>query len=90
VALTQTASAFPFFLLALPAGALGDILDRRETDTDDGSMDVFCGGSAPCSDGAAFNYALGAALLTLALSIGDALEAPTWRAVLPEVCRKKD
>src|ERR1700746_4046367 len=24
-------------------------------------------------------------LLTLALSIGDALEAPTWRAVLPEV-----
>jgi len=23
--------------------------------------------------------------LTLALSIGDALEAPTWRAVLPEV-----
>jgi len=24
-------------------------------------------------------------LLTLALSIGDAIEAPTWRAVLPEV-----
>jgi hypothetical protein len=24
-------------------------------------------------------------LLTLALSIGDALEAPTWRAVLPEL-----
>src|SRR5580704_974413 len=30
VALTQTASALPFFLLALPAGALGDILDRRK------------------------------------------------------------
>jgi MFS family permease len=30
VALTQTASAVPFFLLALPAGALGDILDRRK------------------------------------------------------------
>jgi len=30
VALTQTASAFPFFLLALPAGALGDIFDRRK------------------------------------------------------------
>src|SRR5258708_8344387 len=48
-------------------------------------MDVFCGGSARCSDGAAFNYAMGVLLLTLALSIGDALEAPTWRAVLPEV-----
>src|ERR1700734_2741293 len=30
VALTQTASAFPFFLLALPAGAPGDIFDRRK------------------------------------------------------------
>ena len=30
VALTQTASALPFFLFALPAGALGDIFDRRK------------------------------------------------------------
>src|SRR3979409_340979 len=30
VALTQTASTLPFFLLALPAGALGDIIDRRK------------------------------------------------------------
>src|ERR1700686_5529302 len=29
VALTQTASALPFFILALPAGAVGDIVDRR-------------------------------------------------------------
>jgi MFS family permease len=29
VALIQTASALPFFLFALPAGALGDIVDRR-------------------------------------------------------------
>src|SRR5882672_4951000 len=30
VALTQTASALPFFVLALPAGAVGDIVDRRK------------------------------------------------------------
>jgi hypothetical protein len=30
VALTQTASALPFFVLALPAGALGDIVDPRK------------------------------------------------------------
>src|SRR3984885_3022575 len=30
VALTQTASALPFFVLALPAGSVGDILDRRK------------------------------------------------------------
>src|SRR6202049_4431869 len=29
VALTQTASALPFFVFALPAGAIGDIVDRR-------------------------------------------------------------
>lgn len=29
IALIQTASSLPFFLLALPAGALGDIVDRR-------------------------------------------------------------
>src|SRR5947209_19819162 len=29
VALTQTASALPFFIFALPAGAIGDIVDRR-------------------------------------------------------------
>src|SRR5713226_10000576 len=30
VALTQTASTLPFFILALPAGAIGDIVDRRK------------------------------------------------------------
>lgn len=30
VALTQTVSALPFFLLVLPAVAIGDIVDRRK------------------------------------------------------------
>ncbi len=30
VALTQTASSLPFFIFALPAGAIGDIVDRRK------------------------------------------------------------
>ena len=30
VALTQTASALPFFVFALPVGAIGDIVDRRK------------------------------------------------------------
>src|ERR1700726_1825291 len=30
VALTQSASSLPFFILALPAGAIGDIVDRRK------------------------------------------------------------
>jgi MFS family permease len=30
IALIQTATALPFFLLALPAGSIGDIFDRRK------------------------------------------------------------
>src|SRR6266436_7242293 len=30
VALVQTAATLPFFLFALPAGAIGDIVDRRK------------------------------------------------------------
>src|SRR6202163_2957812 len=30
VALTQTASSLPFFIFALPAGAIGDIVNRRK------------------------------------------------------------
>src|ERR1700682_1729270 len=30
VALAQTASSLPFFVFALPAGAVGDIVDRRK------------------------------------------------------------
>lgn len=30
VTLTQTASALPSFVLALPAGAIGDVVDRRK------------------------------------------------------------
>src|SRR6201987_580070 len=85
VALTQTASAFPFFLLALPAGALGDIFDRRKLIlmTEVWMFSVAVVLAILTVLHLITPWAL--LLLTLALSIGDALEAPTWRAVLPEV-----
>ena len=85
VALTQTASAFPFFLLALPAGALGDIFDRRKLilTTEVWMFSVAVVLAVLTALHLITPWAL--LLLTLALSIGDALEAPTWRAVLPEL-----
>src|SRR6267378_8648678 len=85
VALTQTASAFPFFLLALPAGALGDIFDRRKLIlmTEIWMLSVAVVLAVLTTLHLITPWAL--LLLTLALSIGDAIEAPTWRAVLPEV-----
>src|SRR5580693_10318798 len=85
VALTQTASAFPFFLLALPAGALGDIFDRRKLIL---ATEIWMFSVAVVLAVLAVLHLITPwvlLLLTLALAIGDALEAPTWRAVLPEV-----
>src|SRR5258707_12302905 len=90
VALTQTASALPFFLLALPAGAIGDIVDRRKlilfTETWMVAVAVLL--AALTLSGAISPLLL--LLLTFALSAGDAFETPTWRAVLPELVSKED
>ena len=90
VALTQTASSLPFFLLALPAGSLGDIVDRRKlvlfTET---WMAVVAIAIAALTIGGLMSPWL-LLVLTFALSAGDAFEAPTWRAILPELVQKED
>src|SRR5262250_2917337 len=82
VALTQTASTLPFFLFALPAGSIGDIADRRK-------LILFCEAWMVVvalllviltATGAITPWLL--LTLTFALSAGDALETPTWRAIL--------
>jgi MFS family permease len=90
VALTQTASALPFFILALPAGAIGDIVDRRKvilrTET---WMVVVAAVLAAMTIAGKMSPVL-LLVLTFALSAGDAFETPTWRAVLPELVSKED
>src|SRR5271170_3870130 len=80
IALIQTASALPFFLLALPAGSIGDIVDRRKlilfTETWMFAIAMLL--AVATLSGAMTPWLL--LLLTLALSLGDAIEAPTWRA----------
>jgi len=90
IALTQTASALPFFLFALPAGALGDIVDRRKlilcTEIWMACMGVVL--AAFVIMGVISPWLLLA--LTFAISAGDAFESPSWRAVLPELVAKED
>jgi len=90
IALTQTASTLPFFLFALPAGAIGDIVDRR-------ALILYTEAWMLCVATAIAVATIGGLMtpwlllaLTFALSAGDALESPTWRAVLPELVRKED
>src|SRR5260221_589885 len=90
VALTQTASTLPFFLLALPAGAIGDIVDRRKLIlyTEAWMVGVAIALAAATLTGVMTPWLL--LVLTFALSAGDAVETPTWRAVLPELVPKED
>jgi MFS family permease len=90
IALIQTASALPFFLLALPAGSIGDIFDRRKlilgTET---WMLVIASVLVVATYFRLINPWL-LLLLTFALSIGDAVESPTWRAIFPELVPKSE
>jgi len=90
VALTQTASALPFFVLALPAGAIGDIVDRRKlillTETWMAAVAMVL--AVVTLAGLMTPVLL--LVLTFALSAGDAFETPAWRAVLPELVQKED
>ena len=90
VALTQTASALPFFLFALPAGALGDIVDRRKLIlwTEIWMASVAIALAALVIVGVISPWLLLA--FTFAISAGDAFETPTWRAVLPDLVAKED
>ena len=90
VALTQTAASLPYFLLALPAGAAGDIVDRRKLIlfTESWMMGVALLLAILTIAGVMSPWILLA--LTFALSAGDAFETPAWRAILPELVPKED
>jgi MFS family permease len=90
IALIQTASALPFFLLALPAGSIGDIFDRRKLilGTETWMLVIAVVLTAATVAGVMTPWLL--LLLTLGLSIGDAVESPTWRAIFPELVDKEE
>jgi MFS family permease len=90
IALIQTATALPFFLLALPAGAVGDIFDRRKLilGTETWMLAVAVVLTVATVSGVMTPWLL--LLLTLGLSIGDAVESPSWRAIFPELVNKEE
>lgn len=90
VALTQTAASLPYFLLALPAGSAGDIVDRRKLVlfTESWMMGVALVLAILTIAGLMSPWIL--LVLTFALSAGDAFETPAWRAILPELVPRED
>ena len=90
VTLMQSMSSLPLFLLALPAGALADIVDRRRL-----IIAAQIGALAVTALLVAFAWSgrLSPGLLlgaTFLLGITVAFTAPTWSALLAEIVDKKD
>jgi MFS family permease len=90
VALTQTAASLPYFLLALPAGSAGDIVDRRKLVLFTESWMVGATTLLAVLTIAGVMTPWLLLVLTFAISAGDAFETPTWRAILPELVAKND
>jgi len=90
VSLVQTATSLPIFLLALPAGALADVLDRRRLILFTQTW-MLCAAAALgflTLAGRTTPWAL--LLLTLLLGLGAALNAPAWQAIVPELVPRTD
>lgn len=85
VALVQTATNLPTFLLALPAGALADVVDRRRLllATQAWMLLAALALGLAALAGQAGPVALLA--LTFALGAGTALNGPAWQAIVPEL-----
>lgn len=85
VALVRAANSLPLFLLALPAGALADVVDRRR-------LLLFSQAWMLIAAALLGVLTLGGLVtptlllaLTFALGIGAALNAPAWQAIVPEL-----
>src|SRR5215813_7997463 len=85
VALIQAAASLPIFLLAIPAGVLSDILDRRKLLI---GIQIFLGAVSVALLILAWTGSMTVTsliALTFGGGIGAALMAPTWLSIVPEL-----
>jgi MFS family permease len=85
VALVQTAVSLPIVLLALPAGAAADVVDRRRLLLATQSW-MLASAAALCAATVLGVASPGVVLaLTFLLGLGNAANAPAWQATIPEL-----
>ena len=85
VALVQAATTLPMFLLLLPAGALGDILDRRHLLMLALSWSVLAALLLGLTTLSGWITPTLLIVFTLALGVGAALAVPSFQSVVPEL-----
>lgn len=85
VSLMQTATSLPFFLLALPAGALADIVDRRRQLIVTQVWMLCAAAALAVCTLLQLTGPWTLLALTFAIGLGSALNAPAWAATTPEL-----
>jgi MFS family permease len=90
VALVPAAAALPIVLLALPAGALADVLDRRRLLLATQAWMIVASALLGVLALAGLVSAPILIAFTLALGIGTALTGPAWQAILPELVARQE
>ena len=85
VALVQAATTFPMFVLALPAGALADIVDRRKLLMGAQLFGLLSAAALAALTLAGLTSAPILLLFTAAIAMGAAFSAPAFQAIVPEL-----
>ncbi len=90
VALVQVATSLPMFLLALPAGALADVMDRRRLLVATQSWMLAAAAGLALTTGLGLASPGSLLLFTFLLGLGTAFNGPAWQAILPELVPRED
>lgn len=90
VAMIQTASALPLALLALPAGALADIFDRKRLILTTLIWRIVVSGGLGLITVLGYTSPSVLLVATFALGFGMAMSAPAWQAIIPDIVPRKE
>jgi MFS family permease len=90
VAMVQAATIMPVFLLAIPGGALADIVDRRVFLLGTQIWTILAASLLAILTLCHLMTAMWLLVLTFAIGIGSALTAPAWSAIVPELVPRED
>ncbi len=90
IALMQTAASLPVLLLGMPAGALADILDRRRLLLFWLTWMVAAAAILGLLTTTGWIGVGSLLFLTFLLSIGGAMNGPTWQGIVPELVPREE
>jgi MFS family permease len=90
VALIQTAAGLPVVLLAVPAGAIGDLVDRRRLLIASQSFMLLAAAVLAGLALAGLVTPLVLLVLIFAVGAGQTLTSPTWQTLQPELVAPED